>query len=313
MVSAAAKEIRIETIFRYANVFDRALAMISSGKVDLKPLISHTFAFQDSIAAFERAAEAGPGGDPAPDQALRSWAGMGMGGKKYAFLHRRRPASPACRIGGVAHLPAGGERVGGDAGQGDGGGGHARLSPQPDPRIMLTHRPGLVAIVIGGMYNPFYPTVLEGFTIKLQAVGHQVLLVHVDSGHALDERDPQDWRATGSTPSSAPWRSCRRNRPRSWRRFKIPVISFTTPVKNGWVSSVSLRQCRLGLPHPRRPVPRARRPALRLHHRAVRRARPTGRALRRLPRGAGGGRRRPTSPAAAAEFRYEGGFRRRWS
>lgn len=61
VVSAAAKEIRIETIFRYANVFDRALAMISSGKVDLKPLISHTFAFQDSIAAFERAAEGRPG------------------------------------------------------------------------------------------------------------------------------------------------------------------------------------------------------------------------------------------------------------
>lgn len=61
VVSAAAKEIRIETIFRYANVFDRALAMISSGRVDLKPLISHTFAFQDSIAAFERAAEGRPG------------------------------------------------------------------------------------------------------------------------------------------------------------------------------------------------------------------------------------------------------------
>ena len=61
VVSAAAKEIRIETVFRYANVFDRALAMISSGKVDLKPLISHTFGFEESIAAFERAAEGRPG------------------------------------------------------------------------------------------------------------------------------------------------------------------------------------------------------------------------------------------------------------
>ncbi len=57
VVSAAAKEVRIETVFRYANVFDRALSMIGSGKVDLKPLISHTYAFKDSIAAFERAAE----------------------------------------------------------------------------------------------------------------------------------------------------------------------------------------------------------------------------------------------------------------
>jgi D-xylulose reductase len=57
---AAAKELRIETVFRYANVFDRALAMIASGKVDLKPLISHTFSFEDSVAAFERAAEGRP-------------------------------------------------------------------------------------------------------------------------------------------------------------------------------------------------------------------------------------------------------------
>ena len=59
--SIAAKEIRIETVFRYANVFDRALQMIASGKVDLKPLISETFPFDQSVAAFERAAEARPG------------------------------------------------------------------------------------------------------------------------------------------------------------------------------------------------------------------------------------------------------------
>ena len=60
VVSAAAKEIRIETVFRYANVYDRAIAMIASGKVDLKPLITETFPFTDSIAAFERAAEGRP-------------------------------------------------------------------------------------------------------------------------------------------------------------------------------------------------------------------------------------------------------------
>lgn len=58
--SVASREIRIETVFRYANVFDRALAMIASGKVDLKPLISETFPFERSIAAFERAAEGRP-------------------------------------------------------------------------------------------------------------------------------------------------------------------------------------------------------------------------------------------------------------
>lgn len=50
------KEARIETVFRYANNFDRAVNLIASGKVDLKPLITGTFAFEDSIAAFDRAA-----------------------------------------------------------------------------------------------------------------------------------------------------------------------------------------------------------------------------------------------------------------
>jgi D-xylulose reductase len=58
--NAIAREVRIETVFRYANVFDRALALIASGKVNLKPLISDTFRFADSIAAFERAAKALP-------------------------------------------------------------------------------------------------------------------------------------------------------------------------------------------------------------------------------------------------------------
>lgn len=60
IVSLQAKELRLETVFRYANVYDRAINLIASGKVDLKPLISETFAFADSIAAFDRAVEARP-------------------------------------------------------------------------------------------------------------------------------------------------------------------------------------------------------------------------------------------------------------
>lgn len=57
---AISKEVRIETVFRYANIFDRALALIASGKVDLTPLITGTFDFKDSIKAFDRAVEANP-------------------------------------------------------------------------------------------------------------------------------------------------------------------------------------------------------------------------------------------------------------
>lgn len=57
IVGLQAKELRVETVFRYANVYDRAIALIAAGKVDLKPLISLTVPFADSVAAFDRAAE----------------------------------------------------------------------------------------------------------------------------------------------------------------------------------------------------------------------------------------------------------------
>ena len=60
VAAAVVKELRIETVFRYANVYDRAIDLIASGKVDLKSLISETFVFEDSIKAFERAAESRP-------------------------------------------------------------------------------------------------------------------------------------------------------------------------------------------------------------------------------------------------------------
>lgn len=58
--AAIVKEARIETVFRYANNFDRAVNLIASGKVDLKPLITDTFDFKDSVAAFDRAAKGLP-------------------------------------------------------------------------------------------------------------------------------------------------------------------------------------------------------------------------------------------------------------
>ena len=54
------RELRIESVFRYAHQYDRAIALIASGKVDLKPLITETLPFEKSIPAFERAAEGRP-------------------------------------------------------------------------------------------------------------------------------------------------------------------------------------------------------------------------------------------------------------
>ena len=55
VVAAQVKEARIETIFRYAHVFPRALALMGSRQIDVRPLITDTYAFADAIAAFDYA------------------------------------------------------------------------------------------------------------------------------------------------------------------------------------------------------------------------------------------------------------------
>lgn len=60
IAAASTKELRIENVFRYAHQYERAIALMGSGRVDLKPLISQTFAFEESIKAFDRAVEGRP-------------------------------------------------------------------------------------------------------------------------------------------------------------------------------------------------------------------------------------------------------------
>lgn len=60
VVALQAKEGRIESVFRYANIFPRALALIASGAIDVKPFISRTFPFSECVRAFEEAASGQP-------------------------------------------------------------------------------------------------------------------------------------------------------------------------------------------------------------------------------------------------------------
>lgn len=59
-ISPTSRELRIENVFRYAHRHDRAIALIASSKVDLKLLISETFVFENSKAAFDRTVEDRP-------------------------------------------------------------------------------------------------------------------------------------------------------------------------------------------------------------------------------------------------------------
>jgi D-xylulose reductase len=60
VVAAQVKEARIETIFRYAHVYPRALALMGSRKIDVRPLITDRYPFADSVAAFDYACHMKP-------------------------------------------------------------------------------------------------------------------------------------------------------------------------------------------------------------------------------------------------------------
>ena len=60
IVAAQVKEARIETVFRYAHVFPRALALMGSGKIDVKPLVTDRYAFNDAVKALDYACRMRP-------------------------------------------------------------------------------------------------------------------------------------------------------------------------------------------------------------------------------------------------------------
>jgi D-xylulose reductase len=60
VVAAQVKEARIETVFRYAHVFPRVLALMGSGKINVRPLVTDRFAFADAVAAFDYACQMRP-------------------------------------------------------------------------------------------------------------------------------------------------------------------------------------------------------------------------------------------------------------
>jgi D-xylulose reductase len=60
IVGAQAKEARMESVFRYANQYPRAVALLASGKINIKPLITDKYKFADAVKAFEYAANPKP-------------------------------------------------------------------------------------------------------------------------------------------------------------------------------------------------------------------------------------------------------------
>jgi DNA-binding LacI/PurR family transcriptional regulator len=109
--------------------------------------------------------------------------------------------------------------------------------PNSLPRILQNQRSSLIAIVIGGMHNPFYATIVEMFTRRLQESGNTVLLFAVKHGEYFDDVIPQilGYRVDGIisalsllTPEKADRSAI----------TKIPIVLFNGKIRNDYVASV---------------------------------------------------------------------------
>ncbi|MDR9396977.1 NAD(P)-dependent alcohol dehydrogenase [Pontimonas sp.] len=53
ILQGSVKEITVQHVFRYANVYDRAIALMASGKIDVTPLLTDRYPFEQSVEAVE--------------------------------------------------------------------------------------------------------------------------------------------------------------------------------------------------------------------------------------------------------------------
>ena len=52
IVECVIRELNFVTSFRYCNIFEEAITLMAHGKVNLKPMLTHEFAFDDTLEAF---------------------------------------------------------------------------------------------------------------------------------------------------------------------------------------------------------------------------------------------------------------------
>ncbi|TXN00920.1 substrate-binding domain-containing protein [Methylobacterium sp. WL64] len=111
------------------------------------------------------------------------------------------------------------------------------FQPSLIPRIMLTDRSGLVALVVGGLENAFYARVVQVFAARLREAGNQIVLVPVDSDYTLDAVAARlaQYRVDAIVSALA---VLSQDAAETLSASRIPVVSFNTPVTAERIGSV---------------------------------------------------------------------------
>ncbi|MBJ9977573.1 LacI family DNA-binding transcriptional regulator [Pseudomonas sp. S75] len=116
----------------------------------------------------------------------------------------------------------------------------ARLGYRPSrlPAIMRSGKSDIVAVVIGGLYNPFHTMTLESFTLALAAAGKQTLVVRVDNDRDLDEALGElvslkvDGVLSALSVSSA-------LAAHELDRYRLPIVTLNSSVQSRWIRAVN--------------------------------------------------------------------------
>jgi len=116
----------------------------------------------------------------------------------------------------------------------------ARLGYRPSrlPAIMRSGKSDIVAVVIGGLYNPFHTMTLESFTLALAEAGKQTLVVRVDNDRDLDEALGElvslkvDGVLSALSVSSTV-------AAQELDRYRLPIVTLNSSVQSRWICAVN--------------------------------------------------------------------------
>jgi DNA-binding LacI/PurR family transcriptional regulator len=105
-------------------------------------------------------------------------------------------------------------------------------------RILQNGRSSIIAIVVGGLYNPFFTKALDLLAARLAQFGNQTMLVLAESDRSLDEivNDLARYRVDAvisALPVATAETAIRLN------SFRIPIVSLNSGHTGEWLRSVS--------------------------------------------------------------------------